>query len=125
MKDKFRNKHAPIDMNSINKWRDFLSFDDNVTAPIHGFKDVNDYYSRSSSKQFLKDIAIPTLILHSKDDPFMSEQAIPREDELSNSIKLELTENGGHVGFVYGEMLNADYWFEKRAAEYITAVCGR
>lgn len=118
MKDKFKSKSAPVDMNKIDQWRDFFSFDDNVTAPIHGFNGVHDYYSRSSSKQFLKDITTPTLILHSKDDPFMSEQAIPREEELSESVTLELTEHGGHVGFVCGKMLNLDYWFEKRAAEY-------
>ncbi len=102
MKDKFRNKPAPVDMDRIDQWRDFFSFDDNVTAPVHGFKGVDDYYSRSSSKQFLKQITTPTLILHSKDDPFMSENAIPKAAELSNSITLELTELGGHVGFVYG-----------------------
>lgn len=118
MKNKFKNKPAPIDMNKIDQWRDFFLFDDKVTAPIHGFNDVDDYYSRSSAKQYLKHIITPTLILHSKDDPFMSEQAIPAEEELSNSITLELTEHGGHVGFVYGKMRNLDYWFEKRAAEY-------
>ena len=121
MKDKFKNKPAPIDMNRIDQWRDFFSFDDNVTAPVHGFSGVDDYYSRSSSKQFLKDITTPTLILHSKDDPFMSEKAIPQEEELSQSITLELTQQGGHVGFVYGEMFNVDYWFEKRAEEYFLA----
>ncbi len=123
MKDKFRDKPAPVDMNKIDGWRDFFSFDDNVTAPIHGFNGVDDYYSRSSSKQFLKDITTPTLILHSKDDPFMSEQAIPREEELSESITLELTERGGHVGFVYGGIFKPRYWIEKRFEEFIPGHC--
>lgn len=120
MKDKFKERQAPIDMNKIDHWRDFFTFDDNVTAPVHGFNGVDDYYSRSSSKQFLKDIAIPTLILHSKDDPFMSTQAIPQENELSESITLELTEHGGHVGFTYGDFLKPGYWIEKRFSEFLT-----
>ncbi len=120
MKDKFRDRPAPVDMNKIDAWRDFFSFDDNVTAPVHGFKGVDDYYSRSSSRQFLKDITTPTLILHSKDDPFMSEEAIPKEDELSNSITLELAERGGHVGFVCGDGFNPGYWIEKRFEELLT-----
>ncbi|MEQ8939276.1 MAG: hydrolase, partial [Gammaproteobacteria bacterium] len=71
-------------------------------------------------KQFLKDITTPTLILHSKDDPFMSEQAIPREEELSESITLELTERGGHVGFVYGGIFKPRYWIEKSFEAFLT-----
>ena len=114
MKDKFKGKAAPVDMDKIDKWRDFFSFDNNVTASIHGFKDVNDYYTQSSSKQFLKHITTPTLILHSKDDPFMTQESIPTEDELSPSITLELARHGGHVGFIYGKQFNENYWIEKR-----------
>ena len=119
MKDKFKERPAPVNMNKINQWRNFFSFDDNVTAPIHGFLGVEDYYTRSSSKQFLKHITTPTLILHSQDDPFMSERAIPEKHELADSITFELTEFGGHVGFVYGSLLKPKYWIDKRAAEFL------
>lgn len=119
MCDKFKDKPAPIDIDKLNIWTDFYSFDHNVTAPLHGFASADDYYSKSSSKQFLKNITTPTLILHSKDDPFMSQKAIPTEEELSSSITLELAKHGGHVGFVYGNMpFKEKYWYEKRLVAF-------
>ena len=119
MRDKFKDKPAPIELNKLNEWKNFYSFDHNVTAPIHGFNSVDDYYSKSSCKQFIKHITTPTLILHSKDDPFMNQSALPSEDDLSASVTLELTEQGGHVGFVYGSSpFNPKYWSEKRLVEF-------
>jgi uncharacterized protein len=119
MRDKFKEKPAPFNIDKLDKWTDFNSFDHNVTAAIHGFKSGDDYYTKSSSKQFIKNITIPTLILHSKDDPFMSAEAIPIKDELSSNVILELTEHGGHVGFIYGESpFNTQYWIEKRMIEF-------
>jgi len=119
MRDKFKERPAPFDIDKLDTWTDFHSFDHNVTAAIHGFKSGDDYYTKSSSKQFIKNITTPTLILHSKDDPFMSAEAIPTKDELSSSTTLELTKHGGHVGFVYGKSpFNAEYWIEKRMAEF-------
>ena len=119
MLSKFQNQSAPIDLDKLKEWNNFYQFDHNVTAAIHGFQSADDYYTRSSSKQFLKNIKIPTLILHSKDDPFMTQNAIPTEEELSPSITLELTEHGGHVGFIYGNTpFNVKYWIEKRLVEF-------
>jgi len=119
MRDKFKDKPAPIELNKLNEWKNFYSFDHNVTAPIHGFNSVDDYYTKSSCKQFIKHITTPTLILHSKDDPFMNQSALPSEDDLSASVTLELTEQGGHVGFVYGSSpFNPKYWSEKRLVEF-------
>jgi uncharacterized protein len=118
MRGKFKDKSAPIDIDKLNEWNNFYSFDHNVTAPIHGFASADDYYTQSSSKQFLKDITTPTLILHSKDDPFMSQKAIPNEDELSPNVTLELTEHGGHVGFIYGIPFKEKYWYEKRLVDF-------
>ena len=119
MRDKFKDKPAPIDLDKLNEWTDFYSFDHNVTAALHGFASADDYYTKSSCKQFLKDITKPTLILHSKDDPFMSQKAIPIEDELSSSVTLELTRHGGHVGFIYGNMpFKEKYWYEKKMVSF-------
>jgi uncharacterized protein len=120
VRDKFKDRTTPITMDKLNEWKDFYSFDHNVTAAIHGFKSADDYYTRSSCKQFLKDITTPTLILHSKHDPFMSQNAIPSENELSECITLELTEHGGHVGFIYGNNpFNAKYWIEKQLIDFL------
>lgn len=119
MRDKYKNKPAPVDIDKLNQWNNFYSFDHNVTAALHGFESADDYYSRSSSKQFLKDIKTPTLILHSKDDPFMTHNAIPIETELSSNITFELTQYGGHVGFIYGKTpFNTQYWIEKRLVNF-------
>lgn len=123
MMDKFNNRFSPINLNKLKEWKNFYLFDHHVTAVLHGFKSADDYYNQSSSKQFLKNIKIPTLILHSKDDPFMTEKAIPSEAELSSSILLELTEHGGHVGFIYGDSpFNVKYWSEERLIHFFNLI---
>ncbi len=61
-------------------------------------------YKKCSSRQFIKNITKPTLILHAIDDPFMTEDVIPDEDELSSSVTMELCHGGGHVGFIDGSL---------------------
>ena len=97
----------------------FIDFDDLYTAPIHGFKDAQDYYQRSSSKQFLAGIDKPTLIIHAKDDPFMTPAVLPSSGELSSSTTLELSRYGGHVGFIGGNLLKPEFWLEPRIYEFI------
>lgn len=97
----------------------FVQFDDAYTAPTHGFKNAQDYYQRCSSKQFLKNIDKPTLIIHSKDDPFMTREVIPSDDEISPQVTLELSEHGGHVGFIGGQTFKPQYWLEPRIMAFI------
>lgn len=100
------------------KLNTFWEFDDAYTAPIHGFSSAENYYAQCSSKQFLKEIKTPTLIIHAEDDPFMTPEVIPNKNELSEHITLEVSKNGGHVGFIGGESLTPIYWLEKRVLEY-------
>jgi len=104
---------SPIDLSRLNEWRTFRSFDHNVTAPLHGFDGVDDYYGRSSSLQYLANISLPTLLLHAEDDPFMTPAVIPQEQHLSATTRLEVAEAGGHVGFVSGPW-RPRYWLEQR-----------
>lgn len=104
--------------NNIKKLKTFWEFDDVYTAPIHGFTSAEDYYKKSSSKQFLKYIEIPTLIIHAKDDPFMPESILPAKNEISQNVSLEISEYGGHVGFISGSLLHPQYWVEKRIINY-------
>ncbi len=98
----------------------FWTFDDQVTAPLHGFSGAHAYYRESSSRQYLKNIATPTLIIHSIDDPFMTKDVIPKEEELSESVILELSKKGGHVGFISGNTPGVPaYWLDQRIPEYI------
>lgn len=115
-REKFAHMPAPIDLSQLDAMTTFRRFDDQVTAPLHGFAGVDDYYARSSSRQYLKHIRVPTLILHAEDDPFMTPDAIPSAAELSDSVTLELSPHGGHVGFVEGA---SSFWADRRIAEYL------
>ena len=109
-----------INEEEVKKLNSFWEFDDVYTAPIHGFKDAKDYYEKSSSKQFLKDIKTDTLIIHASDDPFMTPEVLPKKSELSASIELEVYPNGGHVGFVGGSVFKPHYWLEERILNYFS-----
>jgi predicted alpha/beta-fold hydrolase len=118
-KTKFANIPSPLDVD-IDSLDTFWQFDDQVTAPLHGFKGVDDYYTRASSRQFIPQIRVPTLILHARDDPFMYAHTPPLSDELPENVWLELTERGGHVGFITGVIPGlAKYWGERRLVEWI------
>lgn len=111
---------VPLDASIIYKVSSMLEFDDKFTAPLHGFRDAEDYYKKASSRQFLRHITVPTLILHAKDDPFMSEDSIPEPHELSSAVDLHISENGGHVGFVTGKYpWRPVYWLEEQVSEFL------
>jgi len=120
MLSKFKDREAPVNITDIKTWNTFSLFDHHITAPIHGFNSGDDYYEQSSSHQYLNKITTPTLLIHSKDDPFMTEDAIPNQDDLSDSVTLELSDHGGHVGFVSGRTpWNTKYWLEERIPEFL------
>jgi len=110
----------PFELNNIDKLRTFIEYDDFITAPLHGFKDAQDYYAQASSRQFIPHIRKPTLIVQAMDDPFLSPDAIPTQQELPSGVHIELTDRGGHVGFVTGNVpWRSDYWLEKRVIAYL------
>ena len=100
--DKFDPHTAAFDWQRAMDAVTFAEFDDAVTAPLHGFASKDDYYNKCSSVHFLKDIERPTLIVNALDDPFMTPEVIPAEDALSPCVTLEVSESGGHVGFIEG-----------------------
>lgn len=104
-----------LSKNLLAEIKTFYDFDDKITAPLHDFTGADDYYQRCSSRQYLVDIKTPTLILHAIDDPFMTKDVIPTEQELSESVTLELSSKGGHVGFVSGLFpWQAKYYIDER-----------
>ncbi len=122
---KVRMGLVPYEAEQIGRLQKFREYDDLVTAPLHGFAGVADYYSRSSSRQYLQGIATPTLIIHALDDPFMTPDAAPAREELSPSVELDLQRRGGHVGFVSGAFpWRARYWLEERIPEYLAGYLG-
>ena len=99
---KFDRYTAAFDWDKAMGARTFAEFDDWVTAPLHGFKGMQDYYDKCSSVRFLNGIERPTLIINALDDPFMTPDVIPKDDQLSESVALEVAAHGGHVGFIDG-----------------------
>ncbi|NOH69255.1 hydrolase [Vibrio rotiferianus] len=118
-----------LSYSSIKRVTRLYEFDDLVTAPLHGFKDAQDYYDQCSGLSKLQQITLPTLIIHAKDDPFMTEAVIPKF-VLPDNIDYRLYENGGHVGFLTGTALKPKFWLEEAlpayyesiAAEYLSTV---
>jgi uncharacterized protein len=120
--EKRQRMELPLKIRDLSALKSFRDFDEYVTAPLHGFDNANHYYTASSSRQYLKGIAVPTLVLHARDDPFMTEAAIPRDDELSDAVTLELSARGGHVGFVAGAWpWRPRYWLEERIPEFLAS----
>ncbi|MBL0708126.1 MAG: hydrolase [Sulfurimonas sp.] len=122
LREKFKThnfkKLINLEEKTIKTLKTFLDFDTAYTAPMHGFRSAQDYYTRSSSKQFLKDIKTGTLIIHSIDDPFMTPEILPNKDEISPNIELEIYKSGGHLGFIDGTLLKPKYYLEKRVVKY-------
>ncbi len=108
-----------LEKKDIVNLKSFWDFDAAYTAPIHGFSSAKDYYTQSSAKQFLKSIKVPTLIIHALDDPFMPASILPKKEELPVNVHLEVSENGGHVGFIGGSFFKPEYWLEKRIGVFL------
>lgn len=109
-----------IQLGDLSSVQSFWQYDDLVVARLHDFKDVNDYYRRASSRQFLPKIRVPSLLIQARDDPFMTPDVLPSVDELSSAVELEICSNGGHVGFIekwrgFGHC----YWLEKRIPAFL------
>ena len=120
LRQKTKMMKLPIDTSTLRKVRTFREFDDLVTAPLHGFKDAEDYYSRCSTRKIMAAITIPTLVIHSADDPLMTVEAIPADEELSEAVCFELSRHGGHCGFVSGDSpTRVVYWAEQRIVEFL------
>lgn len=105
----------------VRSLSNFFQFDDAVTAPLHGFAGVDDYYQQCSAFYKLRTITCPSLILHSKDDPFMNQNVIPEERDLSPAITYELSDHGGHVGFMQGLIHQPTCWLPQRVKRFLTA----
>jgi predicted alpha/beta-fold hydrolase len=98
--------------------RTLRDFDDCVTAPLHGFRDVDDYWTRASAKPWLHRIEVRTLMLNARNDPFLPAAALPAPDEVSAAVTLELPESGGHVAFVTGPFPGRLDWLPRRLMEF-------
>ena len=102
------------DAAAVRESRTLREFDNLVTAPLHGYKDTDDYWTRASSKPGLKNVRVPTLIINAKNDPFLPSQALPGTADVPEAVTLEQPGEGGHVGFVSGTFPGSPDWLPRR-----------
>lgn len=91
-----------FDGRALARARDLYQFDDIFTAPLHGFRNVDDYWARASAKPHLHRIRIPALALNARNDPFVPAASLPRAGETGPCVTLWQPAHGGHVGFTTG-----------------------
>ena len=108
---------SPIDERRLGRARTLREFDDLVTAPLHGFRDADDYWARASSAPWLEHIRVPTLVLNARNDPFLPRAALQAATrKASADVVLEFPETGGHAGFP-----GRGRWLARRLLEYFSA----
>jgi predicted alpha/beta-fold hydrolase len=115
--DEARHIEALGDWRAI---RSFWEYDHRIVAGLYGFRDAEDYYERSSARQYLRAIRVSTLVIQALDDPFMTPKVLPDADELSAAVLIEVTRHGGHVGFVEGhDSARPGYWLDTRIPDFL------
>lgn len=99
-------------------------FDERFTVPRWGFGTVEEYYATASAARFVKRITVPTLILHSLDDPLVPGQMFEAL-ERSDAVTLHLTTHGGHLGFIGVGGVDPDRrWMDWRIVDWLTGRVG-
>jgi predicted alpha/beta-fold hydrolase len=113
-----------VDDHNYHLLKTFRDFDGRYTAPVHGFSSAEDYWEKCSSRPWLRDIRVPSLIVNSLDDPFLDGGCYPWDECATNpNTALEITRHGGHVGFI-AHNRNRRYWSEQKAVQFIKLKIG-
>jgi len=110
-----------LDVEAIQAATTFREFDTLVTAHLHGFRDADDYWLRASSKPLLNSIAVPTLVINAKNDPFLPAQFLPATADVAPEVTLEQPDDGGHVAFPSGPFPGNIDWLPQRLLDFFTA----
>ncbi|MBS0319943.1 MAG: alpha/beta fold hydrolase [Proteobacteria bacterium] len=107
-----------IDVAPVRRARSMWDFDDVVTSRLHGFTGVVDYWTRASSKPWLRDVALPTLVINARNDPFIPASSLPSPHEVARAVVLEQPAHGGHAGFPTGPFPGATRWLPARLLSF-------
>ena len=107
-----------LDPRALRSIRTMWQFDERVTAPLHGFGGADDYWTRASSKPWLTGIAVPTLVLNARNDPFIPALSLAHHNEVSEAVLLEQPATGGHAGFVTGRAPGRLDWLPHRLEQF-------
>lgn len=106
-----------FDRDAMMGARNLYEFDNIVTAPLHGYRDTDDYWNRASAKHVLTDITVPTLVLNARNDPFLPAHHLPRT--ASPHVTLDYPAHGGHVGFAVGGLPGRIDWLPHRLLRFL------
>jgi predicted alpha/beta-fold hydrolase len=107
-----------LDARRIQRARSMWDFDDAVTAPLHGFAGADDYWTRASSKPWLARVAVPTLVINARNDPFVPAASLPTVSEVAPAVRLEQPDTGGHAGFMTGPAPGRIDWLPRRMLQF-------
>jgi predicted alpha/beta-fold hydrolase len=106
-----------FDRDKMLKARNLYEFDNVVTAPLHGYRNTDDYWDRASAKHVLPSIVVPTLVLNARNDPFLPAKHLPRS--AADAVLLEYPAHGGHVGFARGRPPGHLDWLPRRLVRFL------
>ena len=109
-----------FDRERLRAVRTLRAFDDLVTAPLHGFKDVDDYWRRASSAPWIGHIRVPTLVLNARNDPFLPASSLERVVKSAGDVVLEFPRTGGHAGFLAGPFPGRHEWLPQRILNFLS-----
>jgi predicted alpha/beta-fold hydrolase len=106
----------------VRQARTLRAFDDIVTAPLHGFRDTDDYWARASSAAWLPGIRVPTLMLNARNDPFFPAVSLDRVTQPPPDLLLEFPHAGGHAGFPDAPFPGGPAWLPRRIFNFLSRV---
>jgi predicted alpha/beta-fold hydrolase len=113
--EKLRRHPGLYDARRVRDATTLREFDGLVTAPLHGFRDADDYWARASSAPWLGSIAVPTLMLNARNDPFLPERALREIGAAARGLVLEFPRTGGHAGFP-----GRNDWLARRVLDFLS-----
>jgi uncharacterized protein len=122
---KWQQHPGLFDRERLARARTLHEFDDVFTAPLHGFRDTDDYWQRASAKPHLRRIRIPALVLNARNDPFVPAHSLPGTHEVGHCVTLWQPRHGGHVGFAQGRFPGHVQTLPEAVTDWLRAGAGR
>lgn len=116
--DKAQEFPGSVDVSRTQSMRSLREFDDLYTAPMHGYLNALDYWTRAASLPLLPSIRTPTLVLNARNDPFVPEASLPGSRDASGDVLLHQPAQGGHAGFVTGMFPGNLRWLPARLLRF-------
>jgi predicted alpha/beta-fold hydrolase len=108
-----------FDRDAMLASRTMYEFDNAVTAPLHGFRNTDEYWSTATTRPLLPHIQVPTLVLNARNDPFLPAEALPSRHQVSAAVELDQPRHGGHAGFMTGPFPGRIDWLSRRVFGYL------